>query len=140
MSSVIPVPTLSTDGWVKTTSGRCDALFSDFLVAAHSQYPQEKIEASLPWLITRYQDDPRSLEDAIRRVLKLYFERTFIKADVECNVRENEQNPTHLDLYIRVTVTDEVGLAFTLGKIATVGERRVLKVAAENNGSLPTQA
>lgn len=140
MATVTAVPTLSTDGWLTSTSSRCDALFSDFLVAAHSQYPQEKIESSLPWLIAKYQDDMRGLEDGCKRVLKDYFERYFPKAAVICTAMENTLNSSHIDLTINLTVTDENGAVFTLGKIATIGERRVLKVAAENNGSLPTQA
>lgn len=140
MADITPVPTLSTDGWLTTTSSRADALFSDFIVANYSQCPQIPIESSLPWLITRHQGDIRGLESSTARVLTSYFERFFPQAKVVCYSKDNPSDAGQIDLYINLTLTDEAGESFILGKIATVGEQRVIKVATENNGSLPSQA
>lgn len=136
----IPVPTLSTDGWVTSTSARCDALFADFVAAAKSQYPQGEVESSLPWLLVRYQGDKNGLVDGMQRVLTSYFERYFTKVTTVIRAAENPQDVTRIDLYINLTVIDEQGNSFTLGRIATVGEQRVLALAKENNGTLPTMA
>lgn len=136
----VPVPTLSTDGWLQTTASRCDALFADFVAAAHSQYPLDKIDASLPWLIARHQDDPRGLEEAVTRTLTSYYENYFPAVTTTCSLRDNPADATRYDLYINLTVTDETGSSFTLGKIASVGENRVISIAKENNGTLPTTA
>lgn len=94
----------------------------------------------MPWLITRYQDDLRGLEEAVSRVLKSYFESYFPAVVVSCSAKENPNDATRYDLYVNLTVTDESGNTFTLGKIASVGENRVLSIAKENNGTLPTTA
>lgn len=132
------VPTLSLDGWLESTSARCDALLSDFIVAAYSQYPQEKIESSLPWLLVRYQGDPSGLETAVVNVLTLYFERYFRKAVVTCSVRDNPQDESKQDLHLSITVTDVDGSSFSVSRVAAAGEQRTLAVAKENNGTLPT--
>jgi hypothetical protein len=138
--TIVQTATLSADGWLTSTASRCDALFDDFLSSAFSQYPQNKIEASLPYLITLYQDDLRGLETGCKNVLERYFLKTFPAVEVVVRAQDNPEDDTRADLYINLTVTDEKGLSFTLGKITTVGEGRVLRTAIMNNGTLPAQA
>lgn len=137
MADVNPQPTLSTDGWVYGTKARLDVMFSDFLIAAYSQYPIAKVEQSLPYLIARYQDDFTGLGAATTSVLRAYLETKFNNVQVVCTVRPTPGSADFLTLVITGQITDENGLVYELNEVRQATGQRTVRFAEVNNGTLP---
>lgn len=132
-----PIPTLSTDGWVKDPKSKLDVIFSDFLVCLHSQYPHAKIENSMSWLAAKLQESPSDMASECAVQLKASIERYFVSAEVTCRAQDNAERGDFVDLVIQAIAVDETGQSHDLSGVFVVGEQRVVSFATKNNGSLP---
>ena len=132
-----PVPTLSTDGWVKDPKSKLDVIFSDFLVCLHSQYPQAKIKNSMSWLAATLQDAPSDMAAACEQQLKASIEKYFVSASVTCRIQDHAERADFVELVIQAVGVDEDNQTHDLSAVFVVGEQRVVSFATKNNGSLP---
>ena len=131
-----PVPSLSIDGWKTGSPQKCDTLLSHFFVAEITQtaFFAEAVH-SLPQLIQKYQEDMVGLAEATQDSLTRYFGAYFPKVEVKVTCLENPDKRNSFDLRIFVSVWDNDGVEFTLGRLAEHQDAKIVKIIAINNVS-----
>ena len=86
-----PMPSLSMDGWITSTSIKADYLISHFFVSEYSRtFLFEGEVASMPYLIQKHKNDILGLVRDVELTLKSYFGRYFPKAEVQVSSKEYE--------------------------------------------------
>lgn len=130
----IPVPTLSTDGWVYDSLHIADHLMSDFFLSEYSQtalYPKEV--ASLPYIIELNKEYPDKVADAIQERLSTYFSRYFSNVEVEARYREDSSNTLKAIVDIFIEYTDSDGRTHSFAKGAELINGKFDKIVEVNN-------
>lgn len=125
-------------GWLKDPFKKADQLLGLFLVARNSQDPFFKVEASLPWLLQRYEGKQFDLAEKATEVLELFFKSYYQDAKCECTTYPQEGDDSKWILKIQLDLRDEKGRTVSLGKLVGYEGSKLLQIAALNNGSLPT--
>jgi len=75
---LIPVPSLSPAGWLKTPAEQADTLIAHAFAANKSQTAlYGNNVTSIQWIIERYNHDIPTMAQQINDALKTYFERYF---------------------------------------------------------------
>lgn len=130
-----PVPTLSVDGWVRTTEQKCDALLSHFFVSDKSQTDYFGSEAvhSFAQLLQANQNDMMGTVNAVQRSLEVYFGAYFPSVTVEVRQRDIEPNGSKVSLHIYVNVTDVEGKEFSIGRLAQIADTKIQQILNLNN-------
>ncbi len=140
MGSSNAVGVLGSLGWLNDPFKKADQLLSYFIVAEYSQDPFFKVEASLPWLLQRYEGQPTELARNTQTVLQNYFEAHYSAVRVEVTALKTPGNDNDTQLKIELDLRDDNNRTVSLGKLATYEGSKLLKIAALNNGTLPTTA
>lgn len=135
MADVIPVPSLSLDGWVLADAQRADYLISHFFLSLYSQtqiYPTNV--ASLPYLIQSNQDQPGLLADKTQATLYAYFSRYFGGVAVEVSCKQASDLSSKWELSIFVSFQGQDGNTYSLGREVNFLDSKILKITDINNG------
>lgn len=131
----IVVPTLSEDGWVKTTEERADYLFAHFFVSEYSQTAlYERAVASFPYIIQKNQGSITNTISELRQVLQSYFSRHFTNVKADAVANEDPPKSGKFRINLHVSFTDEDGKEFALAKVANVLNSKLVNVLNINNG------
>ena len=126
-------------GWVTDPFKKADQLLGLFMVARNSQDPFFKVQASLPWLLQRYEGKPMDLAEKTQEVLENYFRSYYAAANVEVSAyQEDPGQDNKWVLSIRLDLRDDKGRTVSLGKLVGYEGSKIMQIAALNNGSLPT--
>lgn len=129
------VPTLSEDGWVKSTEERADYLFSHFFVSEYSQTAlYTGAVSSFPYIIQKNQGDMINTVSDLRTALQIYFSRYFTNVKSEAVHTEDPPKSGKYRINLHVSFTDEDGKDFALARVAEVLDSKLVKVLAINNG------
>lgn len=134
----IPVPSLSSSGWVTEIAEKTDKLLSYFFVSEESQTNLYHGQiTSLPALLQRYSRDEFELSANIQLQLTRYLERYYERADVSVRIRENDSasGDRGLDLEIDIIVTDQ-GRNYSVGRLVSTLNASIMKIADLNNREL----
>ena len=127
-----PVPTLSPDGWVRATAQKCDYIASYFLLSQYSQsYLYKGQINSFVWILAEYKDNLKMIEAETKKALERMFSSYFSRCSVEVTSKVTEDQKA--SLYIYVEVTDADNKTFKLGKVATIMNSKLEKIANINN-------
>lgn len=127
-----PVPSLSTDGWVRSTPMKCDYLISHFFLSERSRtYLYKDQISSLPWILQNNKDDINAITEQTQNTLEKYFGRYF--PEVVVQVKHKLEDAGKYALMIYVSVVDHEGKEFSLGRLANVVNSKMIKVADLNN-------
>lgn len=132
--AAIPVPTLSTHGWVTSPPEKADFLISHFYESDKAQtYLYGSNITNLQWLIERYGHEIPSLCQQIRLALETYLGRYYQAATVEVlndASAENKTSKVMLRLYCSVV---EEGVTYSIGKLLTISDSKFEKITDLNN-------
>lgn len=134
-----PVPTLSFDGWVKSSAAKGDYMFAHFYESEKSQtvlYGQNI--SSMQALIQENQGDMTRTCQAIREALSIYYGRYFVNVEAEVQVDPGSLNTTAVTLNIYVSFTDVEGKTYTLASLVEILDSKIKKVTKLNNTGLST--
>ena len=127
-----PMPSLSMDGWITSTSIKADYLISHFFVSEYSRtFLFEGEVASMPYLIQKHKNDILGLVRDVELTTKAYCGRYFPKAEVQVSSKEHEAGK--YSLIIVVIVTDIEGKEFSVGRLVDVLDSKINKIAQLNN-------
>ena len=127
-----PMPSLSMDGWITSTSIKADYLISHFFVSEYSSTFLLKGEvASMPYLIQKHENVSVGLVRDVELTLKSYFGRYVPKAEVQVSSKEYEAGK--YSLIIVVIVTDIEGKEFSVCRLVDVLDSKINKIAQLNN-------
>ncbi len=127
-----PVPTLSSDGWVTSTSMKADYLLSYFFTSEYSSsYLSYGDISSFPWLLQNYKLDLAGLREETKVTLEKLYGRYF--PSVEVQVATKLEEGSKYAITIVVIVTDVNGKEFSVGRVGEVLESKMVKVQKINN-------
>lgn len=133
---IIPVPTLSTEGWVTSLAEKADKLLTYFFTTDKDQSHLYTGTVSMQWLIQRYQNSMSDLALETQNALQGYLSRYYPIALVDVRTSEDEpdddKKATKVSLYIYAQVT-EGGREHSIGKLVTEIDGDSFKVFNLNN-------
>ena len=134
--NIIPVPTLSSEGWVTSMAEKADKLLAYFFTTDKDQSHLYTGTVSMQWLIQRYQDSIPDLVSETQNMLNLYLSRYYPIVLVEVRSSEEQltadERETKVSLYIYAQVT-EGGREFSIGKKVSEINGDSFKVFNVNN-------
>lgn len=136
MDSNIVVPTLSLDGWVKSTAEKADYLMAHFFEAEYSQTQfYRNSVASFPWIIQNNQGDMPKTTRALQETLTLYFSRYFSQVVVQSSYKSITENSSQIQLNIYVSFVDHDNKEFSLARLVDVVDSKLSRVLTINNAT-----
>jgi hypothetical protein len=134
MSNIIPVPSLSLDGWVTATASKADYLISHFFLADKSQSQLYKSEvSSLQYIIQANGGDMVKTSVELRTALVAYFARYFGPATVDTSFVQDSANSSKVTISIYVSFTDPDGHEFVLARLVDLLDSKIQKITDLNN-------
>lgn len=115
--AIIPVPSLSSRGWLTTPSERADALLSHFFESdAIQSYVFSGSIANIQDLIKNYGTDVNELASQLQVSLERYLARYFDRPVVSVKTDGDVQNTNRVKMSIRGTVVQD-GLPYSIGAL-----------------------
>jgi hypothetical protein len=135
---IVPVPTLSFSGWVKSTAEKADYVFSHFYLSERSQTALYRNQvSSLQWIIQNKQGDMTGTCQLIRETLGAYFGRYFKNVSVEVTFKEDPPNTGKVLIKMFIAFFDDEGKEFNLTRLAELENSKFAKIRKLNNEGLP---
>lgn len=140
MSNIIPVPTMSTLGWVTDPASKFDFLLSHFFLSDYNQtYLYKGYVASLPKII---ETNGNNIDGAIydlRSSLNNYLTRYYDQVEVEVVlVTPLKENDPSVELNINIGVTD-AGTKNIYGRLLSTVNGKMDKLIKINNNNTSFQ-
>lgn len=139
----VALPTLSSNGWVKSPAEKADFLLSHFYESDKFQtYLYGDNVSNVQWLVEQHGHDVVAICSQLKRVLELYLGRYFDTASVQVTSNDNPTyNPSPhqaSDITLRVvaSVTQD-GKEYTFARLIETADAKFKRVTKLNNdGSL----
>lgn len=136
MQNKIMYPSLSEDGWVKSSVKIADKLLCDWFESDFSQsYLYSGLISSLPYIIQNKQGNVAATADEVRLNLTAYFRRYFNDVVVESTDNTSADNPSKGSITLYIKFTDSEGSEYVIGRLFEIADMAVTKIIDLNNGS-----
>jgi hypothetical protein len=139
---LVPIATLSLNGWVNSGAAKADFLFAWFL---ENEYSQSNLYygkiASLSWLLMRYGQDPDALVSNMTQVLQTYLNRVYPEGVyVNCTHNANSlTNPSDQYAVQLIIEISENGLVKSFGRLINyTGGKAVSIINTNDTGNADT--
>lgn len=133
----IPVPHLSSKGWITDMTNKLDVLLSHFIVAEHSQsHIYFSNITSLPYLVATYGHNPDTMRDMTQSALERYLNRYFQAVEVEVTTRdiiESGEATNRYELRLLITSYDN-GQRYNMAQEFEIIEGTFKRLAEVANG------
>jgi hypothetical protein len=134
--AVIPVPSLSSAGWVVSPAEKADLLISHFYASDKSQtFLYGSNVANLQWVIEQSAHDIVNLVALLERELVRYLSAYYSNVTVE--VASDETLGTVIDnrvtLRVYASVTENDGTTYSFGKLLNVVDSKIASIVNLNN-------
>lgn len=133
---VIPVPTLSTQGWVTDLSSKIDMLLAHYVStdAAQSNTFNGNL-SNLQNTIEQYSGDPLSTADAIAREVQRYLGRYYenVMAEARFSLTDEKESQTTVKITLALNFTEE-GVTYTANRLLTYFNGKFQSIVEANNG------
>lgn len=132
----IPVPTLSTQGWVTDLATKIDILLAHYI---STDQEQSNIYAgkvsNLQFIIEKYAGDPLSTADAISRSVQTYLGRYYenVVAEARYSLVDEKESQTTVKITLSLNFT-EGGVTFTANRLLTYFNGKFKEITEINNG------
>jgi hypothetical protein len=133
---VIPVPTLSTQGWVTDLSGKIDMLLAHYISSDAEQSNTFKGNISnLQFIVETYSGDPLGTSDAIARSVQNYLGRYYqnVMADAKYSLTNEKESQTTVKITLSLNFTEE-GVQYTANRLLTYFNGKFQSIVEANNG------
>lgn len=132
----IPVPTLSTQGWVTDLSSKIDFLLAHFVSTDQEQSNIYKTYISnLQAIIEQHQGDPLSTADKIARTIQSYLGRYYenVVAEARFSLIDEVESQTTVKITLSLNFTEE-GVQYTANRLLTYYNGKFKEITEANNG------
>lgn len=130
MAKIIPVPSLSVDGWIKTPTKMVDKLLCYYFLSEPSQSQLYKV-ISLPSEIAKKGNWPNQLKELVANDLQLFFGGYFTEGvSVYVEIKDIDDNGNQISqytVYSQVIVTIS-GVKYSVAKMATVLNSQIVEL------------
>lgn len=136
MATVIPVPTLSTEGFVTDLSGKLDFLLSHFFLSENNQtHLYHRSVISLPEIIQRAGGDASRTIEILQQALSSYMSAYYPAADVQVSSRTDlETDPSiKVELHIRIDIRENNAIG-SFDRLVLAENSKFSSIIALNNG------
>ncbi len=130
----IPVPSLSTQGWLTTIGEKADRLLSYFFTSDYCQSVifHGKI-ASLPFIIANFESEHsdlrKEIDNALNRLLSSFFERV----ETSVSIKPDDESETKYTISVSVYIIDNDEI-FELSKVIHIKDSSIVKIVKILNG------
>lgn len=132
----IPVPTLSTQGWVTDLSSKIDFLLAHYVSTDQEQSNVYKDNISnMQYIIENYSGDPVQTAEAISRSVQTYLGRYY--ENVIAEARFALDNAVESQTTIKITLAlnfTEGGASYTANRLLTYFNGKFKAITEVNNG------
>lgn len=137
-NSIIPVPSLSTSGWVTSLHQKADLLLAHLFAADKSQtFIYKGQVTSMQWLVQQYSNDPNKMANEMQDALGIYFLRYYpdpnpiVEVSV-MNIDPTTTNAVNLNIWIQVI---ENGQTYSIAQLLNIVDSKFTLITnAINNG------
>jgi hypothetical protein len=132
----IPVPTLSTQGWVTDLSSKIDMLLAHYISSDHEQSNIFKGNISnLQYLVEQHSGDPLSTAAAISRSVQTYLGRYYenVIAEARFSLTDERESQTTVKITLSLNFT-EGGVNYTANRLLTYYNGKFKEITETNNG------
>ena len=133
---IIPVPVLSSAGWVSDPSGKADALLAHFFESMKSQTAiYGKNVASLQYVLQQYSGDANRFTSELQVVLETYLSRYYDLAIV--TIASSANDLTNVRGSVEVTIHSDLtenGITYSMGNLLKITNSKITAVTRINNG------
>ncbi len=135
LNNVIPVPTLSTLGFIYDSTNKFDKLLSHAFVADYNQtYLYPSTITSLPKLIEAGGNNLSNLEASIKGGLYNYFNRYYSTVDLAVSILPDPSNPDGPNVTFQLTISFvENNVPITLNRSTVTSLTNLSNIIALNN-------
>lgn len=129
LAKIIPVPTLSFSGWVRSTAEKADYLFCHFYESERSQtFIYKDRVSSLQYIIQKNKLDIQATCREIEATLSAYFSAYFPTVRVEIDYQEVPVNSGKITIRMYISLTDVDGKEFNMSRLADIVDSKFDKV------------
>jgi hypothetical protein len=133
-ANVIPVPTLSPEGWVVSLSGKADRLFAHFYVSdkKQSRLYGDNV-ANIQSIVAEYGHDATEFTQQIRGVLERYLLRYYQAVDITAFNTDGPDNVNSTyDVSVSILITED-GKQFQFSHLINMVDGLFAKIVREGN-------
>ena len=135
-TTIIPVPSLSPQGWITSPAEKADVLFAHLYASMYSQTTLYLGHVtSLQWLVQRYGHDISEITIQMQKWLDVYFRRYYPNGvDVRVSNDDTADNVTgNITLTIDIVVTEGTS-QYSIGALIRTRDSILLEMLRINNG------
>ena len=131
----IPVPTLSTAGWVTSPNEKADSLMAHFYASDKFQsYLYFGQVTTVQWLIEQYGHDIPTLVSQMKAALEVYLGRYYDSVNVDMSSDDSVETVVGNEVELKVYATvSENGKEYSFGALIVAANSKVLRVSKLNN-------
>jgi hypothetical protein len=135
LATIIPVPTLSTQGFVRDSSGKFDFLLSHYFLSDYNQtYLYYGRVSSLPRIIERSGSDIGALLTDLKQNLFDYLAKYYDSVSVDVNTTTDIVRDPRTDLELRVIISvAEDGKQTVFGRLLRSENSKLTDIVKLNN-------
>ncbi len=134
-SAIIPVPSLSPQGWIVSPAEKADKLFAHIYAAQYSQshlYPGQI--TSLQYLVKQYGNEPVEMTLQLQKWLDRYLRRYYPSGvDVRISNDDGPNNPEGKITYTLDIVITEGTSQYSVGVLLNTRDSTLMDMLRINN-------
>lgn len=133
MTDIIPVPSLSTKGWITAPHEKCDLLLAQFYASdANQSNLYSGNIANVQNILQENMHDIDNLKQNMRFMLERYLSRYYQQATVVVTDDMNTNFSNKITLYLNITVVEQ-GLQLDTSYVASFVDSKFEKILNLNN-------
>lgn len=130
----IPIPSLSSNGWVTAQAQKADLLMAHFFASdALQSYLYINNVSSLPYIVEQAGDDIITLTQQLRLTLEKYLGRYYDLVDVDITNVDDPLDSSKVNLNLYIKATDN-GKDYVFAKLIETVNGKLSKIVNLNNG------
>jgi hypothetical protein len=132
----IPVPSMSTQGWVTELSTKIDLLLSHYISTDYDQSNCYRGNLSnLQYIVEQHSGDPLTTADEIARSIQSFLGRYY--ENVIAEAKFELENPTESQTTVKITLAlnfTEEGVSYTANRLLSFFNGKFKAITEVNNG------
>lgn len=133
---IIPVPTLSPQGWVTDTAAKIDSLLSHYVSTDQEQSNIYKSSLSnLQYLVEQNSGDAAATASAIASSFQTYLGRYYenVIAEARFSLTDPKESSTTVKITLSLNFTEQ-GVQYTANRLLTYFNGKFKEITEVNNG------
>lgn len=131
MTTLLPYPGLTVDGYTNTSTVVADKLLSDFFLSDKSQtYAFGQNVVSFAKIIHLHQGKPDLIASETEIQLRLYLQKFFPSVEISVEYRSRDGSDNAYDLYISLELVDTESRNISLVRLLQTKDNAIVGIMA----------